>query len=177
MEKAPLLLGRAMGRPYQCSRQPRGRTATVPSCSLFTSIRIYLTHILILRLTMSSPLSTYRVQLSPAFKLSDLEQIVNYLERLQIATVYAAPFFQAKEGSTHGYDVSDPFVINKEIGDLEGFRSISETLKRKGMAWLQDIVPNHMANHPTNPWCIACWNWEQALRTIGILTSIGTTKT
>lgn len=101
---------------------------------------------------MSSPLSTYRVQLSPAFKLSDLEQIVNYLERLQIATVYAAPFFQAKEGSTHGYDVSDPFVINKEIGDLEGFRSISETLKRKGMAWLQDIVPNHMANHPTNPW-------------------------
>jgi (1->4)-alpha-D-glucan 1-alpha-D-glucosylmutase len=101
---------------------------------------------------MSSPISTYRVQLSPSFTLEDLGKIIDYLEQLQVDTVYAAPFFQAKEGSTHGYDVSDPFVINKAIGDLEGFRKISDRLKSKGMGWLQDIVPNHMANHPTTPW-------------------------
>ena len=101
---------------------------------------------------MSTPISTYRVQLSPAFTLEDLGKIIDYLEQLQVDTIYAAPFFQAKEGSTHGYDVSDPFIINKAIGDLEGFRKISERLKSKKMGWLQDIVPNHMANHPTNPW-------------------------
>jgi len=101
---------------------------------------------------MSIPISTYRVQLSPAFTLEDLGKIIDYLEQLQVDTVYAAPFFQAKEGSMHGYDVTDPFIINKAIGDLEGFRKISERLKSKGMGWLQDIVPNHMANHPANPW-------------------------
>lgn len=101
---------------------------------------------------MSSPISTYRIQLSPAFTLEDLGRIVDYLEQLQIGTVYAAPFFQAKEGSTHGYDVANPWVINPAIGDLEAFRTVSKRLKSKGMGWLQDIVPNHMANHPTNPW-------------------------
>src|SRR5690554_404257 len=101
---------------------------------------------------MSIPISTYRVQLSPAFTLKDLGKIIDYLESLQIDTIYAAPFFQAKEGSTHGYDVADPFIINKAIGDVEGFREISRRLKGKGLGWLQDIVPNHMANHPTNPW-------------------------
>src|SRR5690606_15926956 len=103
-------------------------------------------------INMSIPISTYRIQLSPAFTLEDLGKIVDYLEQLQIGTVYAAPFFQAKEGSTHGYDVANPWIINPAIGDLEAFRTISKRLKSKGIGWLQDIVPNHMANHPTNPW-------------------------
>ena len=101
---------------------------------------------------MSTPISTYRVQLSPAFTLEDLGKIIDYLEQLQINAVYAAPFFQAKEGSMHGYDVANPFIINKAIGDLEGFRKLGQRLKEKRMGWLQDIVPNHMANHPANPW-------------------------
>src|SRR5690606_41538920 len=98
---------------------------------------------------MSIPISTYRVQLSPAFTLEDLGKIIDYLEQLQIGTVYAAPFFQAKEGSTHGYDVADPFIINKAIGDLEGFRKVSERLKIKGMGWLQDYVHNNVVYHTT----------------------------
>src|SRR5690606_3750401 len=99
---------------------------------------------------MQVPVSTYRVQLSPAFTFEALEQIIDYLEKFHIQTVYAAPFFQAREGSMHGYDVIDPKRINPAIGNLEEFRQISAKLKSKGMGWLQDIVPNHMAYHPAN---------------------------
>lgn len=68
---------------------------------------------------MKQPDTTYRLQLSPQFTFADLDRILDYLDDLGITTIYSAPFFQAREGSTHGYDVLDPFLINKEIGDLE----------------------------------------------------------
>lgn len=101
---------------------------------------------------MHIPTSTYRLQFSHEFTFNDLKDIIDYLENFNISTIYAAPFFQSMEGSTHGYDVVNPFVINKKIGDLETFREISSILKKKNISWLQDIVPNHMANSPANPW-------------------------
>ena len=94
---------------------------------------------------MKNPVSTYRVQLSPEFTLRDLERILDYLEELGISTIYSAPFFQARKGSSHGYDITDPFSINREIGTIQQFQKIADTLKQKSMNWLQDIVPNHMA--------------------------------
>jgi len=101
---------------------------------------------------MQTPVSTYRLQLSPEFTFEDLQSIVDYLYRFQISTIYSAPFFTSMEGSTHGYDVVDPLMINPAIGDLDAFRKISKELKEKNIGWLQDIVPNHMANSPANPW-------------------------
>lgn len=101
---------------------------------------------------MKNPAATYRIQLSPDFSLDDLQMIVSYLEEFGISTIYSAPFFQAREGSTHGYDITDPFTINRKIGSLKGFREIRQLLDRKGMDWLQDIVPNHMAFDGENTW-------------------------
>ena len=101
---------------------------------------------------MKNLTSTYRLQLSPTFTFKDLEGIIDYLEQLGISTVYAAPMFQAREGSTHGYDVTNPFRINKAIGKLEDFRNIREGMRERNMTWLQDIVPNHMAFDSTNLW-------------------------
>ncbi len=101
---------------------------------------------------MRQPDSTYRLQLSPEFTFEDLHRILDYLEDFGISTIYSAPFFQAREGSTHGYDVLDPMTLNREIGDLKQLRSIGERLKSKEMTWLQDIVPNHMAFDSGNPW-------------------------
>lgn len=101
---------------------------------------------------MKCPVSTYRIQLSPEFTFQDLRNILDYLEQLGISTIYAAPFFQARKGSTHGYDITDPLKLNREIGTLEEFRMLREIIKEKGMTWLQDIVPNHMAFDATNPW-------------------------
>ncbi|MDO6391667.1 malto-oligosyltrehalose synthase [Pontibacter sp. BT731] len=98
------------------------------------------------------PSSTYRVQLSPQFTLRDLKNILPYLRDLGISTIYAAPFFTARPGSEHGYDVTDPHQINPEVGTMEELQEIAEELKAHGMGWLQDIVPNHMAFHPNNAW-------------------------
>ncbi|MCY2687163.1 malto-oligosyltrehalose synthase [Salinimicrobium sp. TH3] len=101
---------------------------------------------------MKNPVSTYRVQLSPEYTFDDLNEILDYLEEFGISTVYSAPFFQARQGSSHGYDIIDPFRLNKEIGRLDMFRKISSKLKQKNMSWLQDIVPNHMAFDGNNVW-------------------------
>ena len=66
--------------------------------------------------------------------------------------MYASPIFEAVPGSVHGYDVTNPLRINPEIGTLNQLRSVSRRLKKLGISWLQDIVPNHMAFHPQNEW-------------------------
>ncbi|MTI28208.1 malto-oligosyltrehalose synthase [Fulvivirga kasyanovii] len=101
---------------------------------------------------MNIPSSTYRVQLSSAFPFKALKKIIAYLEEMNISTVYASPIFQARKGSTHGYDVTDPLKINKETGTIEELQEISRDLKSRNMSWLQDIVPNHMAFDSTNTW-------------------------
>ncbi|MDB5231250.1 MAG: malto-oligosyltrehalose synthase [Chitinophagaceae bacterium] len=101
-------------------------------------------------MNMQLPVSTYRIQFNNAFTFKDFEKIIDYLYDLGITTIYASPIFKSSPGSMHGYDVCDPHVINPEIGTLEEFKKIITRLKEKGMTWLQDIVPNHMAFHKDN---------------------------
>ncbi|WP_242917509.1 malto-oligosyltrehalose synthase [Pontibacter liquoris] len=99
-----------------------------------------------------NPSSTYRLQLSHGFTLQQVREIIPYLHALGIGTIYAAPFFVARPGSEHGYDVTAPYRINPEIGTMDEFQEIVKELKQRGMGWMQDIVPNHMAFHPDNVW-------------------------
>jgi len=101
---------------------------------------------------MSIPNSTYRVQLHAGFNLGQLESLLEYLHELGISTVYASPITKAIKGSQHGYDGIDPLFINPEIGTEEDLERLSRLLKKYGMSWLQDIVPNHMAYTSSNPW-------------------------
>jgi malto-oligosyltrehalose synthase/4-alpha-glucanotransferase len=101
---------------------------------------------------MFNPISTYRIQFHKDFTFDDLEKIIPYLAKLGIKTLYASPIFKAVPGSTHGYDNVDPLTINPEIGTLAQLKQISKKLKEKGISWLQDIVPNHMAFHSDNVW-------------------------
>lgn len=101
---------------------------------------------------MYNPLSTYRIQLNSEFGFGQLEEILNYLYELGVSTVYASPITKATKGSMHGYDVTSPLEINDEIGTAEQLQQISDWLKQRGMGWLQDIVPNHMAYSMSNSW-------------------------
>jgi (1->4)-alpha-D-glucan 1-alpha-D-glucosylmutase len=94
---------------------------------------------------MYIPSSTYRVQLRQDFPLDELGRILDYLASLGVSTIYAAPIGQATPGSAHGYDVTDPHRINPEVGTTRDLRDLHRVLQDKGMGWLQDIVPNHMA--------------------------------
>jgi malto-oligosyltrehalose synthase/4-alpha-glucanotransferase len=101
---------------------------------------------------MFNPISTYRVQLHKGFGFGELKKIIPYLKKLGIKTIYAAPLLEAVSGSMHGYDGVNPDKINPEIGTEEQFREISAMLHENDMRWIQDIVPNHMAFHSSNPW-------------------------
>ena len=97
-------------------------------------------------------LSTYRIQFHSGFTFAEMKRILPYLKSIGIKTIYASPIFQAVPGSTHGYDCTNPNVINPEIGTQEELEELLQEVKTVGMYWLQDIVPNHMAFHVANPW-------------------------
>jgi len=96
------------------------------------------------------PSATYRLQLHHDFTFKDLKKYIAYLEQLGISTIYASPIFAAVSKSTHGYDVTDPHIINPEIGTEEQLLALTKELRNKNMSWLQDIVPNHMGFDSAN---------------------------
>jgi malto-oligosyltrehalose synthase/4-alpha-glucanotransferase len=98
------------------------------------------------------PIATYRVQFHKGFTFTDFERLIPYFHKLGVRTIYASPIFEAVPGSMHGYDITDPTKINPELGTLGQLREIRAQLKKIGISWLQDIVPNHMAFHPQNKW-------------------------
>lgn len=98
------------------------------------------------------PTTTYRIQFTKDFTFLDLEMLVPYFTRLGIGAIYASPIFRAVPGSNHGYDQTDPTQLNPEIGSLGQLKRTAAKLADAGIGWIQDIVPNHMAFHPENPW-------------------------
>ncbi len=101
--------------------------------------------------------STYRLQLH-GLGLAGARRLVPYLAMLGIETLYLSPILAAVPGSTHGYDVIDPEHLDPALGSDEDFRSLLHDLDARGMRVLLDIVPNHMAANPANPW------WWDVLR-------------
>ena len=70
---------------------------------------------------------------------------------LGVSHVYLPPSFQAREGSTHGYDVVDPTSISNELGGADEFFALVRGRARgAGMGIVLDIVPNHMATDDAN---------------------------
>lgn len=87
--------------------------------------------------------ATYRLQFSRDFTFEDARRLVPYLRDLGVSHLYASPIFQARPGSTHGYDVVDHDAINPELGGEPGFRRLVEALHEAGLGVIADIVPNH----------------------------------
>src|SRR5882724_2250530 len=90
------------------------------------------------------PRATYRVQLNKSFTFKDVTEIVPYLASLGISHVYCSPYFKARAGSVHGYDVVDHNQLNPEIGDRADFENFVAALRSHHMGHILDIVPNHV---------------------------------
>ena len=101
---------------------------------------------------------TYRLQLGPELGFDDARLLVPYLRDLGVSHLYLSPSFQARSGSTHGYDVIDPTRISEELGGEDAFRALCGTAREAGLGVLLDIVPNHMAASDENPfWRDPLW--------------------
>jgi (1->4)-alpha-D-glucan 1-alpha-D-glucosylmutase len=96
--------------------------------------------------------ATYRLQLRCGVNLDRARELIPWLGELGVSHLYLAPPFHAASGSTHGYDVIDPTCIDPAIGGDAAFERLSEAARAAGIGIVVDIVPNHMAFTPENPW-------------------------
>jgi (1->4)-alpha-D-glucan 1-alpha-D-glucosylmutase len=91
--------------------------------------------------------ATYRLQLTPEFGFAAARELVPYLRDLGISHLYLSPSLRAREGSQHGYDVTDPREISEALGGEDEFRKLAGA----GLGVILDIVPNHMAAVDESP--------------------------
>ena len=100
-----------------------------------------------------TPLATYRLQFSSEFTFNDANGLVPYLSKLGVSHVYASPYFKARPGSAHGYDIVEHNALNPDIGDMASFDAFCNTLSGHGMGQIVDFVPNHMGvGQADNTW-------------------------
>ncbi len=93
---------------------------------------------------LSVPVATYRLQFNSDFGFEAARRVLPYLRDLGISHVYASPYFKAREGSPHGYDITDHNSLNPEVGTREEFDAFVAEMRKLGMGQILDIVPNHM---------------------------------
>ncbi len=109
------------------------------------------------------PIATYRLQLSADFDFDAAASVVPYLRALGITHLYASPFMKAREGSAHGYDVTDHTRLNPELGGEPGFERLSAALRKYDLGLILDFVPNHVGVHfADNPWWLDVLEWGQS---------------
>lgn len=96
--------------------------------------------------------ATARLQLHAGFDFDAARAQVGYFAALGISHLYLSPIATATPGSGHGYDGTDPCTINPELGGEAAFLRLASAAREAGMGLLLDIVPNHLAANPHNPW-------------------------
>lgn len=105
--------------------------------------------------------STYRLQLRPdALTLDGARKIADYLQQLGVSHLYLSPILTAVDGSTHGYDVTDPTTVSAALGGRQALAALVADLRGRDMGVVVDLVPNHVGvgRAQENPW------WWDVLR-------------
>lgn len=110
------------------------------------------------------PIATYRLQFRNGMTFDKAIELIPHLKSLGISHFYASPIFAAVSGSTHGYDVTDPNAIEPELGGIEGFRRLSDSLKGADLGLILDIVPNHLAASLENSYWRDVLKWGRKSR-------------
>lgn len=108
---------------------------------------------------MTTPTSTYRLQLRAGVTFDAVAEQVDDLAALGVSHLYLSPVLTAASGSTHGYDVVDPTRIDDALGGAAGLSRLVERAHAAGLGLVIDVVPNHLAlTAADNPW------WWDVLR-------------
>lgn len=101
---------------------------------------------------------------------------IDYIHDLGFTAVWPQPLLtnDMKEGSYHGYAVTDLYEIDPRFGTLEEYQELSAKLKEKGMKLVMDQVANHcglyhwwMKDLPFKDWVNLQQNFEENLENWG----------
>jgi (1->4)-alpha-D-glucan 1-alpha-D-glucosylmutase len=88
---------------------------------------------------------TYRIQLTADFGFRKTREVVlPYVRELGASHLYLSPSLQARRGSTHGYDVTDPTRVSDELGGEDELRALCDAAHDAGLGVVLDNLPNHM---------------------------------
>ena len=96
--------------------------------------------------------ATYRLQLRAGFDFEAAKAVLPYLAELGVSHLYLSPIWRAAPGSTHGYDVVDPNVVEPGLGGADGFLALAAAANAQGLGIILDHVPNHMGIGRDNGW-------------------------
>ncbi|WP_299338905.1 glycoside hydrolase family 13 protein [uncultured Psychroserpens sp.] len=103
----------------------------------------------------------------------DIEGIINHLEYINdlgFTAVWPQPMLinDMKEGSYHGYAITDLYKIDPRFGTLGEYQKLSQKAKEKGMKLIMDQVANHcglehwwMKDLPFKDWVSLQENYEK----------------
>ncbi|HET7923925.1 MAG TPA: malto-oligosyltrehalose synthase, partial [Rhodanobacteraceae bacterium] len=109
---------------------------------------------------MTTPLVTYRLQLSSELGFTAAAALAPYFARLGITHVYTSPILKARPGSTHGYDIVAHDALNPELGLAAQFDAMVAAFAGAGLKVLLDFVPNHMGvSGADNPLWLDVLEW------------------
>lgn len=95
---------------------------------------------------------------------------IDYVHDLGFTAIWPQPMLtnDMKQGSYHGYAITDLYQIDPRFGDLATYQELSEKLKAKGMKLIMDQVANHcglehwwMKDLPFKDWVNLQENYEK----------------
>ncbi len=77
--------------------------------------------------------------------LAGIEMALPYLEKLGVTAIWPTPVTldNEPEASYHGYACADYYRIDPRLGTNEQYVKLVAEARRRGIKFLQDIVPNH----------------------------------
>jgi (1->4)-alpha-D-glucan 1-alpha-D-glucosylmutase len=110
-----------------------------------------------------TPRATYRLQFHKDFGFDAAARLAPYLARLGVSHVYCSPYFKARQGSTHGYDIVDHNALNPELGGEAAFRRMCAAFTEHNLKQICDFVPNHVGiGGADNPAWLDVLEWGEA---------------
>lgn len=80
--------------------------------------------------------------------LIGLTQKLDYLKTLGVNTLWLSPIFESP--SYHGYDTSDFYAIDPDLGTMDDYEDLIEKAKALNIRIILDITLNHVSEY--HPW-------------------------
>ncbi len=77
--------------------------------------------------------------------LEGMRMSLDYLQKLGVTAVWPTPvtFDNEPHASYHGYATADYYRVDPRFGTNQMYREVVREASKKGIAFIQDIVPNH----------------------------------
>jgi len=97
---------------------------------------------------------------APGGPVGNFDSAIERLEHLVELGVNAVGLMPAKEfpgTSSWGYNVSDPFAVETDYGDLDGLKRFVKAAHNKGLIVTYDVVYNHLGPSDLDHWAFDGW--------------------